>query len=101
DLGGILEDIHAVGRAVGMVKAAEELVQSLELKLRQVSEVGVADYRLQPRRRVICIEWLDPLYFAGHWVPQLVHTAGAEDVGARPGAHSTPRAGAGAVGRTP
>ena len=45
----------------------------------------------EPRRRVLCIEWLDPLYFAGHWVPQLVHAAGGEDVGAQPGAHSTQR----------
>jgi iron complex transport system substrate-binding protein len=91
DLGGILEDIRMVGRAVGMVKAAEELVQSLELQLRQVSEDGLDDSGLRPRRRVLCIEWLDPLYFAGHWLPQLVHAAGGEDVGAWPGAHSTQR----------
>jgi iron complex transport system substrate-binding protein len=91
DLGGILEDIRTVGRALGMVKAGEELVQNLELKLRQLSEDGLDDPGLRARRRVLCIEWLDPLYFAGHWVPQLVHAAGAEDVGARPGAHSTQR----------
>jgi iron complex transport system substrate-binding protein len=91
DLGGILEDIQTVGRAVGMVKAAAELVQSLQLRLRRVSADGFEDSRLRTRRRVICIEWLDPLYFAGHWVPQLVHAAGGEDVGARSGAHSTQR----------
>ena len=91
DLGGILEDIRTVGRAVGLAKAAEELVQSLELKLRLLSEDGLDDSGLGPRRRVLCIEWLDPLYFAGHWVPELVHAAGGTDVGARPGAHSTQR----------
>jgi len=91
DVGGILEDIRTVGHAVGRVKAAEELVQSLELKLRRLSEDGLDNSGLRPRRRVLCIEWLDPLYFAGHWVPQLVHAAGGEDVGARPGAHSTQR----------
>jgi iron complex transport system substrate-binding protein len=37
---------------------------------------------------VLCIEWLEPLYLAGHWVPDLVAAAGGVDVGAVPGAHS-------------
>jgi iron complex transport system substrate-binding protein len=41
--------------------------------------------------RVLCIEWLEPLYLAGHWVPQLVEAAGGEDVGAQPGSHSARR----------
>ena len=41
--------------------------------------------------RVLCIEWLDPLYLAGHWVPELVAAAGGQDVGARPGSHSARR----------
>jgi iron complex transport system substrate-binding protein len=40
---------------------------------------------------VLCIEWLDPLYLAGHWVPELVAAAGGEDVGARPGSQSVRR----------
>jgi iron complex transport system substrate-binding protein len=40
---------------------------------------------------VVCIEWLDPLYLAGHWVPELVEAAGGEDVGAEPGSHSVVR----------
>ncbi|HEU5154105.1 MAG TPA: BtuF-related (seleno)protein [Gemmatimonadales bacterium] len=86
DLDGILDDIRTVGRAVGMEEAAEELVQSLELRLREIN-----DSSHRPRRRVLCIEWLDPLYFAGHWVPELVQVAGGEEVGAKPGAHSTRR----------
>jgi iron complex transport system substrate-binding protein len=36
----------------------------------------------------VCIEWLEPLYLAGHWVPDLVAAAGGIDVGAQPGSHS-------------
>jgi iron complex transport system substrate-binding protein len=43
------------------------------------------------RPRVLCIEWLDPLYLAGHWVPELVEAAGGRDVGAAPGNHSSIR----------
>jgi iron complex transport system substrate-binding protein len=37
------------------------------------------------------VEWLDPLFLAGHWVPELVEAAGGLDVGAKPGDHSHPR----------
>ena len=96
DLGGILEDIRAVGRAVGVERAAGEMVRSLELKLREIH-----DSYLRPRRRVLCIEWLDPLYFAGHWVPELVEAAGGEDVGAKPGVHSARRSWTEAVALKP
>jgi iron complex transport system substrate-binding protein len=41
-----------------------------------------------PRPRVAVIEWLDPLFVAGHWMPELVRRAGGIDVLAKPGAHS-------------
>ena len=58
--------------------------------------VSGLEYRLQRLRktapatppRVVCVEWLDPIYLAGHWVPELVSAAGGIDVGAEPGAHS-------------
>jgi len=37
---------------------------------------------------VLVIEWLEPLFLAGHWVPELIAAAGGRDVGALPGAHS-------------
>jgi iron complex transport system substrate-binding protein len=37
---------------------------------------------------VVCIEWLDPPYLAGHWIPELVEAAGGENAGARAGTHS-------------
>ena len=40
---------------------------------------------------MLVLEWLDPPYVAGHWVPELVAAAGGEDVAARPGAHSVTR----------
>jgi len=44
-----------------------------------------------PRPRVVVLEWLDPPYVAGHWVPELVGIAGGEDVGNAAGARSAPR----------
>jgi iron complex transport system substrate-binding protein len=86
DLGGIWRDIHDVGTALDLVDEAEELVVGLQSRLRGLRTITVA-----PSPRVLCIEWLEPLYLAGHWVPELVAAAGGEDVGARPGSHSARR----------
>jgi iron complex transport system substrate-binding protein len=83
DLKGICHDIARVGAALERNDAAEELVLGLQ---RRVG--SLAGTRPEPVPRVVCIEWLEPLYLAGHWVPDLVSVAGAVDVGAEPGSHS-------------
>lgn len=83
NLTGIWADIRSVGEALGLGDEAEELVLGLQSRIRRLRA------RPLPRRqRVVCIEWLEPLYLAGHWTPELVHAAGGEDVGALPGNHS-------------
>lgn len=86
DLGGIWGDIHDVGTALDLADEAEELVLGLQSRLRRLRTL-----RPSTPPRVLCIEWLEPLYLAGHWVPELVAAAGGEDVGARAGSHSTRR----------
>jgi iron complex transport system substrate-binding protein len=86
DLGGIWRDIHDVGTALDLADEAEELILGLQNRLRELRTIAVS-----PSPRVLCIEWLEPLYLAGHWVPELVAAAGGEDVGARAGSHSARR----------
>jgi iron complex transport system substrate-binding protein len=86
DLEEIWADIRQVGGALGLDDEADELVLGLQSRLARM-RLG----RTGSRFRVLCIEWLEPLYLAGHWVPRLVEAAGGEDVGARPGSHSTRR----------
>ena len=72
----MLEDIRRVGQATDRTSEAGALVDSLEARVSTVKETA----RLAQRRpRVACLEWLDPTYFAGHWVPQMVEVAGGED----------------------
>src|SRR4051794_30665538 len=87
DLRGIWEDIRQVGRALDLSERAEELVLGLQRRLEELRSVP----RPQFRPRVLCIEWLDPLYLAGHWVPELVTAAGGGDVGSKAGRHSVQR----------
>ncbi|HZE76588.1 MAG TPA: ABC transporter substrate-binding protein [Gemmatimonadales bacterium] len=83
-LAGIWGDIAAIGRALDLAAEADELVAGLQTRL---AALACARPAAAPPR-VICIEWLDPLYLAGHWVPELVAAAGGRDVGAEPGTHS-------------
>ena len=86
DLAGIWADIRRVGAALQLADEAEELVLGLQSRLRRLRSARPA----QPPR-VVCVEWLDPLYLAGHWVPELVEAAGGNDVGAQAGSHSRRR----------
>lgn len=85
-LDGVWDDIRAVGAALDCPEAADRLVGEIEARFVRVHE------RLEaaraPTPRVAVIEWLDPLYVAGHWTPELVRRAGGADVLAAPGAHS-------------
>lgn len=85
-LSGIWDDIRAVARALDLSSEGDELVAGLQSRLR-----GLQRRRPGAAPRVVCVEWLDPLYLAGHWVPELVEAAGGMDVGARAGSHSTTR----------
>jgi iron complex transport system substrate-binding protein len=82
----IWDDIRMVGNALDLEGEADELVLGLESRLARIRAA-----RRPTPARVLCIEWLEPLYLAGHWVPDLVEAAGGEDVGARPGSHSARR----------
>ena len=76
-LGEVLRDITRVGNATGTSKKAETLVSTLRERVGRVAARVPQD---GPRPRVACLEWLDPLYSAGHWVPEMVELAGGTDV---------------------
>jgi len=75
-LGDVLLDIRRVGRALGRDADAEVLVDSLQ---RRIDRVVATAARTADRPRTWCVEWTDPLYVAGHWVPEMVELAGGTD----------------------
>ena len=85
----VFEDIALVASAIGAGDEAEELVDGLRARLRHVHDT--LKTARAPRPRVAVIEWTDPLYAAGHWVPDMVKRAGGVDVLAQPGAQSVTR----------
>jgi iron complex transport system substrate-binding protein len=75
-LAQVLEGIVTLGAAVGREVEATHLVAGLRDRLRAVAR-RVAD---RPRPRVVVLEWTDPPYAPGHWVPDMVAAAGGDPV---------------------
>lgn len=84
-LAGILETIEQVGKVAGVPERAAELVRALRTRIERVAAAALA---AADRPRVFAMEWLDPPYTAGHWVPEMVRLAGGQDDLAREGAPS-------------
>lgn len=80
----VLDTILAVGVRAGVPERSEALVTGLRARLEAVA-AAVAS---RQRPRVAVVEWVDPPFTAGHWVPDLVGSAGGNPVAARPGARS-------------
>jgi len=82
----VLDSILAVGQATGVPGRAGHLVVGLRARLAAVA----ARVAGRPRPRVAVIEWVDPPFTAGYWVPDLVTAAGGLPVAACPGKPSVP-----------
>ena len=75
-LADVWDDVRKIGEATGRRRDAQGLAITLAQKVAAI-EMRVAN---APRPRVLCLEWMDPFYIAGHWVPEMVVKAGGEDV---------------------
>ena len=75
-VGEVLEDVRRLGAATGRELEAQALLRDAAERIDRVrTAVGGAR-----RPRVAALEWLDPVYVAGHWTPQLIEYAGGQDV---------------------
>jgi iron complex transport system substrate-binding protein len=81
-------DIRKLGEALELRDEAEELDAGLRYRLRRVGARAQGAGKIP---RVLVLEWVDPPYVAGHWVPELVGLAGGQDVAGTPGEPSRPR----------
>ncbi|MGB4066526.1 MAG: cobalamin-binding protein [Nitrospira sp.] len=76
-LDDMIHDIERIAQAADVLTRGQALSQKLR---RRVDHVRAITSRTSARPRVVCLEWLDPLYVAGHWVPEMVALAGGLDV---------------------
>jgi iron complex transport system substrate-binding protein len=73
----VLDDVARVGEATRQRHKAERFVQGLEQRISVVRDRAA---QLSTRPRIACLEWFDPIYAAGHWVPEMIDLAGGDDV---------------------
>ena len=84
-LGETLGDVRSIAEATDRRERGIELVQEIAGR---IDRVKLAVRAAPVRPRVAALEWLDPVFVAGHWTPQLIELAGGEDVLGLPGEHS-------------
>jgi iron complex transport system substrate-binding protein len=77
DLGDVWRDILWVGEETGRAHSAETLLENIGERLGSLEE-AVAQTSARPR--VAFLEWLQPFYVGGHWVPEMIALAGGHDV---------------------
>ena len=83
-LGEVLGDVPRLADAAGVPEAGARLVEEAGARLEAVEQAVDG----APRPRVAALEWLDPVYVGGHWVPQMIEVAGGDDVLGLPGEKS-------------
>jgi iron complex transport system substrate-binding protein len=76
NLAEVLADLPRLGEAAGAADRAVALREDLGRRLEEVRRVVAS----APRPRVLALEWLDPPFIGGHWVPEMIEIAGGEDV---------------------
>jgi len=71
NLDDILTNILEIAKKVGKEKEAQGFIGSLKKRI-----ISIQTRPKKSKPKILCVEWLDPLFTAGHWVPQLVEMAG-------------------------
>jgi iron complex transport system substrate-binding protein len=84
NLADVLADVPHLGEAAGVAERASRLRDGLERRLEAVR----AAVEGASRPRVLALEWLDPPFIGGHWVPEMIEIAGGEDALGNPGSKS-------------
>ncbi len=74
-LAEIFENVRELGQATGRLAEAQNLITAARERLDQIRRLTTNAARV----RVFCMEWLDPVYCSGHWMPEMVEIAGGID----------------------
>lgn len=84
-LNDVLNDILRVANTTGVSERGIQLVKDLRVRMRNVANTSKT---IAEKKKVLCVEWIEPLMTAGNWVPRLVKMTGSEPLFAKEGKHS-------------
>jgi iron complex transport system substrate-binding protein len=81
-LAGVWDGIREIGKATRRLAEADRLATALAQRVAKIEALASAT---SAKPRIACLEWLDPIYVGGHWVPEMVACAGGIDLFGEPG----------------
>ena len=79
----IIEAVNKIGKIIEKEDKAEKITESLKKRMKHVKNC-----KQETKLKVLAIEWIDPLFTAGHWVPEMIKEAGGENMISKIGEHS-------------
>ena len=82
DIDGILSNIDEISRKIHVIKKGEKLVESLK------ERITFCKKQVSHKPKVLAIEWIEPFYTAGHWVPEMIDIVGAKNLISKRSEHS-------------
>jgi iron complex transport system substrate-binding protein len=75
NISNILDNIYEIAKSVGKIKEGQNLIRTLEYKINRIKKITELK-NAENLSRILCLEWLDPFFTSGHWVPEMVEIAG-------------------------
>jgi iron complex transport system substrate-binding protein len=85
-LADVFENAQTIASSLGHPERGHALIAALEGRLARVTDQLRAAFAVP--RRVMVMEWLDPIYNCGHWIPDQIALAGGVDMLSNPGGYS-------------
>ena len=83
DISGILKCVTDIAEKINEKKRGEEIVDSLNSKINKIKHT-----KISKKPKVLAIEWINPFFTSGHWVPEMIEISGGENMITKKGEHS-------------
>ena len=83
DIDGILKCVTDIAEKINEEKRGRDIVNSLNSRIKKIKDV-----KISKRPKVLAIEWINPFFTSGHWVPEMIEMSGGENMITKKGEHS-------------
>ena len=79
----IIESVNKIGEIIGKENEAKKITESLQQRIKHIKKITP-----KTKLKVLAIEWIEPFFTAGHWIPEMIKDAGGENLISVIGEHS-------------
>ncbi len=83
DINGILKCVTDIAEKINEEKRGREIVNSLNSRIDKIKDI-----KISKKPKVLAIEWINPFFTSGHWVPEMIEMSGGENMITKKGEHS-------------